>query len=266
VTDPAVTLHVDERGVAELALNRPDRNSMSRELLEAFTAAIESVRMDPKVRALVVTSRGKHFCAGADIQGGALAVAAEGDGSLASTRKAIRSIYEPFLSVLDVEVPTIARIQGAAIGGGLGLALACDIRIAAVDARLQANFARLGIPSGMGIGLTLPRAVGAERAAELLFTGRPVSGKEAAEIGLVLRAVAPENLDAEARSLAESIAGGAPEAVRLMKQSLRRAVAEDVRAFADGEALGQAACARLDDAREGVMAWSEKREPRFTGR
>ena len=266
MTEPAVLLQVDARGVAEITLNRPDRNAMSRELLEAFTAAIERVRTDPKVRVLVVGARGKHFCAGADLQGGALAVAAEGDGSLASTRRAIRAIYEPFLYVLDVEVPTIARLRGAAIGGGLGLALACDIRLAAVDARLQANFARLGISSGMGIGLTLPRVVGSQRAAELLFTGRAVSGKEAADIGLVLRAVPPEELDADVRSLAESIAGGAPEAIRLMKQSLRRAIAGDVRAFADGEALGQAACARLDDAREGVMAWFEKREPRFTGR
>jgi enoyl-CoA hydratase/carnithine racemase len=140
------------------------------------------------------------------------------------------------------------------------------MRIASDDARLQANFVRLGIHPGMAVTCLLPQLVGSQRAAELLFTGRAVDGAEAATLGLALKTVPLASLDAEARTLAEAIAGSAPEAVRLTKVSLRRAAGIDARGFADGEALAQAHCAALPDAAEGVLAWFEKRPPRFTGR
>jgi enoyl-CoA hydratase len=267
MSNPAVLLEIDDRGVAEIALNRDERrNAMGKELLEAFADAVAEVRANPDVRAVIVSGRGRHFCSGADLKDGVSALAADMGGGVVALRRALRAIYEPFLSILDVEVPTIAAIHGAAIGGGLGLALACDLRIAAEDARLQGNFVRLGIHPGMAVSCFLPNLVGYQRAAELLFTGRAVTGIEAASMGLVLKAVRAENLMAEAQGLARVIAEGAPEAVKLTKASLRRAVAWDPRTFADGEALAQAHCAQLNDAGEGVAAWLEKRPPRFTGK
>ncbi len=267
MSSSAVTLEIDDKGVAEISLNRPERgNAMGKELLNAFAAAVSSVRADSRVRAVIVTGRGKHFCSGADLRDGVSALAAEAGGGAVALRQVLRSIYDPFLSILDVEVPTIAAVQGAAIGGGLGLALACDMRVVAEDARLQGNFVRLGIHPGMAVSWFLPQLVGYSRAAELLFTGREVSGIEAASIGLALKAVRTDVLAAEARALATTIAESAPEAVRLTKASLRRAVGGDPHGFADGEALAQAHCAQLGDAAEGVAAWFEKRPPRFTGK
>ncbi|MHB8419903.1 MAG: enoyl-CoA hydratase/isomerase family protein [Myxococcales bacterium] len=266
--DPkAVELEVDAAGVAEIRLNRPDRgNAMGRELLEAFSAAVAAVQRDLSVRAVIVSGSGKHFCTGADLRDGVQALAADLGGGPAALRRAIRSLYDPFLSILGLEVPTLAAVHGAAVGGGLGLALACDIRIAGEGARFQANFARLGIGPGMAITGLLPRLVGSQRAAELLYTGRAVGGAEAAAIGLALKTVADGRVAAETRALAAEIAASAPEAVRLTKAALRRASGFDPTACADAEALAQAHCASLPDAVEGVAAWFEKRPPRFTGR
>jgi len=173
-------------------------------------------------------------------------------------------MYDSFLSVLDVEVPTIAAVQGAAIGGGLGLALCCDFRVVADDAKLQASFARLGIHPGMAITHLLPRLVGVERASEMLFTGEAVVGRDAPSIGLALRAVPADAVEGEAMTLASTIAANAPEVIRLTKQALRSR-SGDVRRAADREALAQAFCANTDDAREGIVAWMEKRSPRFVG-
>ncbi|MBI3181065.1 MAG: enoyl-CoA hydratase/isomerase family protein [Myxococcales bacterium] len=265
MSEPAVVLEVNGH-LAELSLNRPDRgNAMSRELLKAFAGAVESVRADASVRALLVRGNGKHFCTGADLRDGVPALAAELGGGQSALRRAIRALYEPFLSIWDLDIPTIAAVHGAAIGGGLGLALACDIRLCASDARLQANFVRLGIHPGMAVSWFLPRLLGPQAAAELLFTGRKVSGTEAAALGLVLRAVPPESLLEEARAMARTIAEGAPEALRLTKSSLRRAAGGDPHSFADAEALAQAHCGGMADAGEGVAAWMEKRSPHFSG-
>ncbi len=239
----AVQVHVDEHGVAELALNRPDRgNAMGRELLEAFTAAVARLRDDATVKAIVVMGRGKNFCTGADLREWQSTFGEATAAGEVVLQRTIRALYEPFLSVLDLEVPLVAAVRGAAIGGGLGLALACDLRIAAVDARLHANFVRLGISPGMGVSWSLPRLVGPERAAEILLTGRAVSGQEAEAIGLVVRAVPAESVESEAHALARSIAEGPPRAVRAIKEALRRGARDEVSACADREALAQARC------------------------
>jgi enoyl-CoA hydratase len=262
----AVRVELDGDGVARVTLNRPDRyNALSRELRDGFAQVLGQLKLDLQVRVVVLSGAGKHFCSGADIKDGIPALAAELGGGPVALRRAIRSLYEPFLGMMDLEVPTLAAVHGAAIGGGFGLALACDLRLAAENARLQANFVRLGIPPGMASTSTLPELVGPQRAAELLFTGRAVSGTEAAAIGLVLRAVPADSLQAEALALAREIALGAPEALRLTKVGLRRTRAVEARAAADREALAQAHCADMADAAEGVKAWLERRPPRFTG-
>ena len=168
--------------------------------------------------------------------------------------------------MLDVEVPTLAAMNGHAIGGGLGLALVCDLRVANREARYGANFARLGFHSGMAISYLLPRIVGVPAAADLLFSGRIVSGAEAAALGLVHEAVPAAEVAAAARRRAEAVAACAPLAVRLMKQSLYRGLAWDPRSAARAEAFAQAATLATEDAREGIRALLEKREPRFEGR
>ncbi len=267
MSDEPVLCEIDGSGIATLTLNRPDRNNaMGRSLLDAFAAQVAKLRADRAVRVVLVTGAGKHFCQGADLKDGVSALAAEMGGGAAALRRAIRSLYDPFLSLLDLEVPTVAAIHGAAIGGGLGLALACDLRIAAEDARLQGNFVKLGIHPGMAVTWFLPRAIGQQRASEMLLTGRAVDGVEAAAMGLVLRAVPSARLMEEARGLARAIADNAPEAVRLTTTSLRRSFPGNPRAFADAEALAQAHCAQLEDASEGIAAWLEKRPPKFSGR
>jgi len=151
-------------------------------------------------------------------------------------------MYEPFLQVLDVEVPVIAAMNGHTVGGGFGLALLADIRVANVDAKYGVNFARLGIHSGLGISYLLPRLVGAAYACELLFTGKLIRGDEAL------------------------IAGSAPKAVSQMKASIRRGLQWEIREAALQEAGLQAESLGTADAKEGVSAILQKREPEFTGR
>ena len=257
-----------EAGVATITLNRPEnRNSMTPDLMAAFRAAIAGAAADRALRAVVLTGRGPSFCAGADFRTASPVPgdAPEGSPSLPDYER-LDATYEPFLEVFDLPMPVIAALNGHAVGGGFGLALVCDLRIASRDARYGANFARLGFHSGMAISHLLPRIVGVPLAADLLFTGRLVTGAEAAAIGLAHEAVAAEDVLATAQAKARAIAACAPEAVRLMKRSLYRGAGWDPRGAARAEAFAQAATMRTEDAREGIRALLEKREPRFAGR
>ncbi|MFZ2650805.1 MAG: enoyl-CoA hydratase/isomerase family protein [Burkholderiaceae bacterium] len=246
--------------VCEITLNRPDkRNAMTPELLQAFQAVIDSVKADREIRCVVVTGGGANFCSGADFRSSIL------DRGQELPHEAAYGIYRPFLSVLDVQVPVIAAMNGHAIGGGFGLGLVCDIRVANRDAKYGANFAKLGIHSGMAISYLLPRIAGVPRAAELLFTGRVFSGAQAAEWGIVNHAVAGESVLAKAREIAAEIAACAPVAVRMMKRTLYRSLNWDPKSGAEVEALCQPHTLETADAQEGVKALLEKREPRFHG-
>ena len=248
--------------IATITLNRPEnRNSMTPDVLGGFTDAVRRVRGDREVRAVIITGRGKSFCAGADFRS---MTSGDGDGGLPQERAF--AMYAPFLSVLDIEVPTIAAMNGHAIGGGLGLALVCDIRIANREAKYGANFARLGFHSGMAISYLLPRIVGVPAAADLLFSARIMTGVEAETVGLVHRAVEPEEVIVEATRRAQVVAGCAPVAIRLMKRSLYNGMDWDPRSAAEAEAWAQSATLASKDAEEGIAALLEKREPRFTGR
>jgi enoyl-CoA hydratase/carnithine racemase len=175
-------------------------------------------------------------------------------------------LYEPFLSLLDLEVPILGALNGHAIGGGFGLALVCDLRIAALEAKYGANFVALGLAPGMAITHLLPRLVGVARASELLFTGRLVDGVEAERLGIVNRAVPSAQVLEETLALARAVAANAPFAVRATKAALRRSMTLDARAAARAEAVDQAASLATEDAREGMSALLEKRKPAFTGR
>ncbi len=247
--------------VGLLTLNRPDgRNSMTPEILDAFAVAARAAKDDAEIRCLVLTGKGPCFSAGADLKTGVQRGEA---GALPSERS--YAMYTSFLSLLDVEVPVIGALNGHAVGGGFGLSLLCDIRIARRDARYGANFARLGLHSGLGISYLLPRLVGVSNASELLFTGRLVDGDEGTRMGLFSRAVEEDRVLPSAMELAQEIAEAAPLAVRSMKASMRRGLGWGVRDAARAEAALQAETLATEDAREGMAALLEKRKPSFRG-
>ncbi len=247
-----VTLAIGDAHVAEIEFHRPPANYFDADLLESLVVALSRAQ-DLGVRAVVLCSEGRHFCAGLDF-----------GRAVAPDPLALRALYGSAVALVDGPLPVVVAVQGAAIGGGLGLALAGDFRVGTPDSRFAANFARLGFHQGFGLSVTLPRAVGPQRALELLTTGRRVDGAEALRIGLC------DRLDADpragARALATEIAGSAPLAVRSIRATLRRGLREEFSAAVEHELQEQLALMRTDDFREGVSASLERRQPRFTGR
>jgi len=261
-SNPEPAVRVERDGpIATIVLNRPDnRNTMTPELLDAFSAAVADVRRDADLRCVVLTGTGPSFCAGADLKRGVQ----RDDGRLSAERSF--AMYAPFLSLRDVEVPVIGALQGHAVGGGFGLAMMCDLRVCNEAARYGANFARLGLASGMAITDLLPRLVGVPRAFELLLTGALIDGATAATWGWCNAAVAGDRVLARARDYAVAIAGAAPIAVRLTKRAVYHNLGWDPREAAWREAWVQAATIETADCGEGVRALLDKREPRFEGR
>jgi enoyl-CoA hydratase/carnithine racemase len=257
--------------VATLTFNDPDRrNAMTESMGEAFAEHVADLSREPDLRALVLTGAGRAFSAGGDldfIQAKADAGRADPGGPTRRVnREAMRTFYRLFLSVRELPCPTVAAVNGAAVGAGLCVALACDLRVAARDARMGLNFARLGIHPGMGATWTLPRLVGPAHAADLLLTGRLLDGEEAARIGLVNRAVPAEEVVPEALDLARQIAEAAPAAVRGTRAALERAMDATLEDQLSFEADRQAECYESDDLREGLAAARARRAPAFRGR
>ena len=268
---PAVLYQAaDDGGVATLTLNRPaNRNSMTGELLDGFASAIAAAQQDALLRCLVITGTGSCFSAGADFKSIIQRDShdeAGGGGPAATPSQRSYAMYEPFLSVLDLAVPVIAALNGHTVGGGFGLALVCDVRIGARDVKYGANFARLGLHPGMAITMLLPRLVGASRAAELLYAAELIDGATAERYGLLSRAVAAEEVLPAAQTLARSIAANAPIAVRSIKRTLNRGLADAAREAARNEAYAQAESLATQDASEGIAALLAKRPPIFRGR
>lgn len=236
--------------VTLVEFSRPPHNYFDGALIGAIADAYEQLDRDGSCRAIVLCSEGKNFCAGADFAG---KNPAEGD------------LYEQAVRLFAARLPVVAAVQGAAVGGGLGVALSADFRVASPDSRFSANFARLGIHHGFGITVTLPPVVGAQRALELLYTGARLRGEEAHRIGLCDRLVAADRLREEAVALAEEIAASAPLAVRSIRRTMRGDLADRIREATAHEAAEQAEHFASSDFREGVRAAAERRPPRFTG-
>ena len=263
--EPVLYEEFDEGKIVKITLNKPERrNLMDPEIISGIVSALDRVISSRDVRCVIITGSGKAFCAGADFSTLQSFASESGLTGAAGMREGIRRFYDAFMKVLEVEQPVIASINGYAIGGGLAFALLCDIRVASTSAKLAANFAKVGIHPGMGITYTLPRAIGLERASELLFTGRFISAEEAEKIGLISRAVPPEKLEEEVLMLAREISENAPYVIKLTKKILRREF--HVRAHSEIEALAQSICSQMEDAVEGVRAFFEKRKPDFKGK
>jgi enoyl-CoA hydratase len=250
-------------GVATITLDEPARrNPMSERMGEELAAALAAVEAREDARVVVLAGAGASFSAGGDLA----LIEAKTRETPEARRRGMLAYYERYLAVLRCPLPTIAAVHGHAVGGGLALALACDLRYAALDAQLGVNFARLGLHPGMASTLTLPRAVGPARALELFYTGRSVSGREAEALGLVNRAVPAAELMATVREVAATIAGNAPLVVRMTKRAVWQGLEGAVRAALDYEAFCQAITYGTADLQEGLRAGRERRAPRFTGR
>ncbi|HEX6756735.1 MAG TPA: enoyl-CoA hydratase-related protein [Mycobacteriales bacterium] len=250
-------------GIALLTLDLPERrNAMTAELTAAWADAMAELAGDPGVRCVVVTGAGSAFSAGGDLgwleEGGSLSVDA--------LRARMLPFYRTWLSIRQLEVPTIAAVNGAAVGAGMALALACDLRYAAPAARFSVPFTALGLHAGMATSWLLPEVVGLPVARELLLTGRPVTGAEAVGLGLVNRTFEPESLLDEVLGIARTIASRAPVATRLTTVALRDGGHADFAAALAWESLAQPITMASEDAREGVRAQRERRPARFTGR
>jgi 2-(1,2-epoxy-1,2-dihydrophenyl)acetyl-CoA isomerase len=245
----------DRVGTAEIA--RPPDNFFDVDLIASLADAYAWLD-EQASRAIVLCSEGKHFCAGADFAG-RTALARRGAGGA-------RNLYDEAVRLFRAQLPVVAAVQGAAVGGGLGLACSADFRVASPRARFWANFARLGLHHGFGLTVTLPAIVGQQRALEMLYTGRRVDGEEAARIGLADRLADRFELRAAAYELAAEIAASGPLAVRSIRATMRAGLADRIRAATDHEVAEQEQLQRTADFAEGVRASAERRAPRFEGR
>lgn len=246
-------------GVGLLTLNQPDNgNRMSLELLESFEKRTSEAKADDELRCLVLTGSGRSFCAGANLA----EPIQSSDESLESHQRSL-AMYEPFLTLLDLEVPVVGALNGHAIGGGLGLTLLCDLRYAREDAKYGATFTRLGLHPGMAVTYFLPRLVGLPKASEWLFTARLFDGTEGARSGLFNEALPGPQVLPRALDVAKSIASNGPLATRATKRSLRELHGWDPRGAALHEAIEQSRTLETEEAREGITAALEQRTPRF---
>ena len=259
---PTVLLTVDgESHIATLTLNRPDAlNAISRQLAAELLATCQALTERADVWAVIVTGAGERaFCAGADLKERRMLAPEE----RAAHTAAIEVTAE---ALADLPMPTIAAVRGFALAGGAELAIACDLRVAADDATFGFPEVKIGIFPGAGGALRLPRIVGSGAARDLLFTGRQVTAAEAFRLGLVDRLAPADSVLEAAGALAASIAANAPLAVRAVKRALEESLGTPP---ADARRAVNALRGALDatsDYEEGLAAFAERREPRFTGR
>ena len=247
-----------EGHVAIVEIHRPPNNFFDYELIRAIADTYEMLDVDYNCRAVVLCSEGKHFCAGADFS------ARESWGQTQLDAQA-GQLYREAARVFSARKPVIAAIQGAAVGGGLGLACSADHRITCAEARFSANFARLAFHQGFGLSVTLPRLVGETQASLLLLTGRRVSGADAVAIGLADQLVPQGEVRAAAQALAAEVASSGPLAVQSIRATLRGGLAEAVVKATEHELAEQSRLRKTQDFGEGIKAMSERRPPVFTG-
>ncbi len=261
----AVQLARTVDGVAVVTLDDPERrNAMTEEMGDALTAACAELADDRAIRAVVLTGTPPAFSAGGDLgMLEELGRRTREEGFDATDH--MRAFYRRFLAVRELPQPVIAAINGHAVGAGLCVALACDLRLVAHEAKVGLNFARLGLHPGMGGSWLLPRALGDQRAKLWLYTGRLVDGAEAAAAGLALEALPADEVLAAAVELATEIAAASPVVVRQLKTTLADLPA-DLGDALDREAAAQAVNYASDDLVEGLAAGRERRAPRFPGR
>jgi 2-(1,2-epoxy-1,2-dihydrophenyl)acetyl-CoA isomerase len=256
----SVSVVLDDSFVATVEMHRPPENFFDVDVLQSLANAYQALDDEPDCRAILLCSEGKHFCAGANIGGGASNVDADAPpvGPEQMDGEAAR--------VFTSATPVVAAVQGAAIGAGFGLVCLADFRVGCPEARFAANFARLGYHHILGLSVTLPSIVGQQHALDLLFTGRRLKGEEALAIGLCDRLVPLEQVRSEAHALAAEIASSAPLAVRAIRQTMRAGLTDRFRAATEHETSEQEWLEKTWDLTEGVRGAIERRPARFEAR
>ncbi len=248
-------------GLATVTLNRPEAlNALNMELKEGLAAWLDEVRYDDSVRAVLITGAGRAFCAGGDLS--------EMDPRRTPHEVRMRQdrlLREVFLPLAQLPKPVVAAVNGHAHGGGLSLALACDIVIADENAAMSLSYVHRGLVPDCGILYFLPRLVGTARTKELLLTGRRFDAREALEMGLIAQTVPGENLMSTATETARALANGASVALSMTKTLVDRSWQLTIEQVAELEAFSQSVCRSSSDHLEGLTAFEEKRPPSFTG-
>jgi enoyl-CoA hydratase/carnithine racemase len=248
---------VIEGHVAVVTMDKPPHNFVSVQFLRDLADALDDADALDAVRALVLQADGPSFCAGADF-------AAPGEAG--GTKDGIPALYVEAIRLYSTAKPIVAAVQGAAVGAGLGLALAADFRVVSPGARFVANFVKLGFHAGFGISLMLPRLIGEQKAALMLLTGRRIKGEQALEWGLADQLAPASELRAAALALASEIAGGAPLALVATRKTLRGDLGEAIRQRTALEFNVQSVLQKTEDFAEGVRAVAERRPGNFKGR
>ncbi len=243
--------------VAVLEIDRPPHNFVSVEMMGDLADALEAIDGERDLRASVLASAGKAFCAGADL--------ASPSGVGGEGMAGINPLYAQAVRLFSTRKPIVAAVQGAAVGAGLGLALIADFRVAAPQARFAANFVKLGFHPGFGVTHTLPRVVGVQRAALMCLTGRRIKAEEALGWGLIDQMVPLDELGAAALGLAREIAAAAPLAVESTRATMRAGLAAAVKAQTDHELIEQTRLRHTADFAEGVKSVNERRPGVFVG-
>jgi 2-(1,2-epoxy-1,2-dihydrophenyl)acetyl-CoA isomerase len=257
-------LYEKDHGVATITLNRPDKlNAFDGQMHEELHDALDSVASDQEVRCVVLRGEGRGFSAGADLRSEDLSREA---GEAPDLGAYLRRTFSPTVTkIVAMEKPVIASLHGPVYGAGVGLALACDLRLAAQSATFSVAFIKIGLVPDVGVSFFLPRVVGLGRAMEMSLLGDAVDAAEAQRIGLVSRVVPDEELRNETAALAGRLAAMPTQALGRIKHTLYASFEGDLATVLEAEAEGQASCGYTEDHAEGLAAFFEKRAPDFTG-
>jgi enoyl-CoA hydratase len=260
VMSPSLVLFARlEPTIGVITLNDPDHlNAMSEAMADQFSALVEKVRKEAGLRALILTGAGRAFSAGGDLE----MLERKRKLSGAENKRKMLEFYDSFLKILTLKVPVVAALNGAAIGAGLCLASACDMRVAATGSKLGFTFARLGLYPGMGATYFLPRVIGVARASELLMTAKVILAEEALAIGLVSKVVAADAIMESALGLAREIAECGPQAIRELVQGLREG-SSTLKLALEREATCQSYDYAGKEFAEGIAAVREGRKAKF---
>ena len=267
MTDNYEDITVSRDGhVALVEINRPPHNFFDVSLIRQIANAFDTLDEDPACRAIVLASDGKSFCAGANFGSGQDDDSGSDEFTEDGFMNTTGTLYREGVRLFSAKKPIIAAVQGAAIGGGLGLALVADFRVAAPEARFAANFAKLGIHPGFGLTVTLPNIVGQQAANLMFLTGRRLKGDEALEIGLVDELVPLDSLRDRTMALAHEIAENAPLAIVSVRATARAGLAEKIDKATDHELAEQQWLRATEDAEEGIRSVAERRTGNFNAR
>jgi len=261
ITPAADDVGVDLDGhVAVVEIRRPPHNHFDIALIAALANAFERLEADERCRAIVLAAQGTAFCAGADF--------ARREASVPDQRspRGINPLYGEAIRLFACAKPVVAAVHGAAVGGGLGLALVADFRVTCSEARFSANFNRLGFHPGFGLSVTLPEVIGKTNAAMMFYTSRRVTGEEALAMGLADVLVPQDEVRAAAQKLAAEMAENAPLALVSTRATMRAGLADRVKAATEHELEEQTRLRQTEDFKEGVKAMAERRVPNFSGR